>query len=62
MKKAELLETEIKNGKRLSYKEAVELAAMATTDGLCALADSLRKHFSGNYFDTCSIMNARSGK
>lgn len=62
MDNTDLLETEIKNGKRLTYEEAVELSVKAAAGELCALADNLRGHFTGNDFDTCSIMNARSGK
>ena len=42
--------------------EIVEVAETAPLDELCALADSVRKKYLGNVVDTCSIMNARSGK
>lgn len=49
-------------GHRLSQEEAAELACTASTDELCTLADTLRRHFHGAQIDTCSIMNARSGR
>nr|WP_297176920.1 biotin synthase BioB [uncultured Agathobaculum sp.] len=30
-------------------------------DGLCACADEIRRHFCGNGFDLCTIVNAQSG-
>lgn len=49
-------------GYRLGYAEALELGQGGATDELCELADSLRAAFSGDAFDSCSIMNARSGR
>ena len=57
----ELLEN-IKQGLRLSKEAVLELVNEATTEELCRLADSLRAHFSGVKMDTCSIINARSGR
>lgn len=31
-------------------------------DGLCACADEIRRHFCGNGFDLCTIVNAKSGR
>lgn len=56
------MEQRIKDGYRLSWDEAVELAHRTPTEELCALADGLRRHFHGDFIDTCSIMNARSGR
>lgn len=56
------LEQRIKSGHRLSRDEAVALAAATPTDDLCMLAGRLREHFHGNFVDTCSIINARSGR
>ena len=50
------------DGYRLPYDEAVKLARETPTEELCALADGLRRHFHGDFIDTCSIMNARSGR
>lgn len=62
MENTEITEAEIKKGRRLSYEEAVELCAGTDTETLCRTANNIREYFCGNYFDTCSIMNARSGK
>ncbi len=53
---------EIIAGRRLGYEEAVRLANDASADELCRVAGELRLHFHGMDFDTCSIMNARSGR
>lgn len=52
----------IVSGYRLSYDEAVKIMNECELDELCTLADQLRNHFCGNKFDTCSIINARSGR
>ncbi len=57
----ELLEN-IKQGLNLSKEAVLELVNECTADELCRLADSLREHFSGKKMDTCSIINARSGR
>ncbi len=62
MKNMSDLAREIIAGRRLGYDEAVELAHEATAEELCGLADALRTHFHGRDIDTCSIMNARSGR
>ncbi len=62
MKEIEILAKKIEQGHRLGYDEAMDLAARTDTASLCALAGRLREHFTGHYFDTCSIMNARSGR
>lgn len=62
MKDIRSLESRIKEGCRLSYNEAVELAHEASVAELQGLADRLREHYTGDLFDTCSIMNARSGR
>lgn len=56
------IEQQLKNGRRLSYAEAVEFAAASPTGILSTLAHRLRTHFHGNFIDTCSIINARSGR
>ncbi len=56
------LTAEIIAGRRLEYEEAVRLAHESTSDELCRMAGELRLHFHGRDFDTCSIMNARSGR
>ncbi len=42
--------------------EALRLLNEAPLDGLLEAADRLRLHFAGDRIDTCSIMNARSGR
>ncbi len=42
--------------------EALELNENYTTDELCDAADEVRAARSGNEIDTCSIINARSGR
>lgn len=56
------LEAKIKDGYRLGYDEAVALMRTIPAEELYALADRLRRHYHGNRIDTCSIMNARSGR
>lgn len=56
------IENRIINGYRINFEEAVELSNIQDKDALYALADRLRVHFMSNTLDTCSIMNARSGK
>lgn len=56
------IEKAIINGYQLSYQEAVELSKIEDKEALYALADALRRHFYANDLDTCSILNARSGK
>ncbi|WP_297626034.1 biotin synthase BioB [uncultured Rikenella sp.] len=52
----------IADGYRLTPDEARHLLHTAETDALCRTADRVRLHFMGNRMDTCSIMNARSGR
>lgn len=52
----------IKDGYRIGAAEASALSRLGDKGPLYALADELRRHFRGNRLDTCSIMNARSGR
>ncbi len=45
-----------------SAAEALELNAIYPTDELCEAADKVRLQLHGNTVDTCSIVNARSGR
>lgn len=56
------LQEKIEKGYRVGYQEALALIENVSVSELCELADELRRHYNGNYIDTCSIMNARSGK
>lgn len=63
--KSDLL-TEIKEriigGIPATVDEAIELNSHYTTDELCEAADEIRRHCCGQAIDTCSIVNARSGR
>ena len=56
---------EIKNrilaGGEITLDEAIELALHADCPELYAAADEIRRHFCNRTFDSCSIINARSG-
>jgi len=58
----EILKRILEQGGEVSYSEAVELAKYPDKSLLYAAADSIREKFCGNMLDTCSIVNARSGK
>lgn len=62
MKTLQELESAVLNGYLISQDEAIGLLRRAEVDRLCAAADRVRRHFMGDRFDTCSIMNARSGR
>ncbi|MCU6769243.1 biotin synthase BioB [Barnesiella propionica] len=57
---------EIKNrilaGGEITPAEAVELSKVTDRESLYAAADEIRRALCGNKLDTCSIVNARSGK
>lgn len=52
----------IDEGVRLLPDQMSSMMSTYTTKELCDLAGDLRRHFTGVDFDTCSIINARSGK
>lgn len=52
----------ILNGGEATVEEAVELGSRYLTDELCEAADSVRQARCGGTLDTCSIINARSGR
>ena len=56
------LETAICDGYAITPDEALGLLHEADLDALCQTADRVRRHFMGDRADTCSIMNARSGR
>lgn len=62
MKSLQELESAIIDGYQINTSEALELLHNTDTDALCTAADNVRRHFMGNKIDTCSIMNARSGR
>lgn len=51
----------ISSGDGVSRDEALELMRVEELDALCEGADRIREAFHGPTFDSCSIVNARSG-
>lgn len=61
------LKEKIFNDYQITYEEAMTLANISIEDEetlqvLFDSANELREHFCGNYFDLCTIMNAKSGQ
>ncbi|MDE6480015.1 MAG: biotin synthase BioB [Muribaculaceae bacterium] len=56
-----LAERVIESGEGVGREEALALMRTPCLDSLCDAADRVRKAFHGNHFDSCSIVNARSG-
>lgn len=52
----------IKAGHNATFYEARQAALSADKKTLYKVADDLRRHFRGDHFQTCSIINARSGR
>lgn len=52
----------ILSGENLTKEEIINLCALEDKEALYALANEVRIHFMGNRFDTCSIINAKSGR
>lgn len=52
----------INNAYQVTEAEALELLRWPDANALYAAADKVRKALCGDYFDTCSIINARSGR
>ncbi|MBE9487565.1 MAG: biotin synthase BioB [Bacteroidetes bacterium] len=61
MKISEIKE-KILNNQNITREEALELNNIKNKEELYKLANEIREHFNGNDFDTCSIINAKSGK
>lgn len=55
------LQKKVINGGTLSREEAILLSS-AQLEPLCEAADQIRRHFCGNAFDMCSIINGKRGK
>ena len=55
------LTDEVLQGKEISKEEALKLVTAPLQD-LCSYADEIRKHFYGNTFDMCTIINGKSGR
>jgi biotin synthase len=58
----EILKRILEQDGEVSYLEAVELTKYSDKNLLYAAANSIREKFCGDKLDTCSIVNARSGK
>ncbi len=57
-----ILKTKVLNGEKISRQEAAFLASFFDLDALCDAADEISRHFVGTAVDSCSIVNARSGR
>lgn len=55
------LTDKILQGEYITAAEAIQLAQTTDKEALYAAAARITKHFMGNKFDTCSIINAKSG-
>ncbi|HBW36725.1 biotin synthase BioB [Desulfosporosinus sp. BICA1-9] len=49
------------NGAMISKEEAM-IIADAPLEEICSAANEIRKHFCGNHFDICAIINGKSGR
>lgn len=56
------LKNKVLAGEQISIDEAKKLIKECDTETLCESANEIRKKFCANKVDTCSIINARSGK
>lgn len=56
------LKEKVLNGNRVEREEAIQLAMQPDKQALYRAAGEIRDHFMGRIFDTCSIVNARSGR
>lgn len=56
------LGNEIIEGRRLTSKDHLEFLKNVSLESLSAEADRLRKHFSGDTVDLCSIISGKSGR
>lgn len=56
------LKNKVLSGYKISTDEACKIAHWHDVDELCDAAGEICRHFCGNRIDTCSIINARSGR
>jgi len=61
MKILEQLKEDVINGYKVSKDEALDIYN-APLDKICNAANEIRKHFCGNTFDICTIINGKSGR
>ena len=57
----ETLKQHVLSGGMINEEQAKELAAAPDKEALYEAAHQITRHFMGNKFDTCSIINAKSG-
>ena len=57
----ETLKQHVLSGGMINEEQARELAAIPNKEALYEAAHQITRHFMGNKFDTCSIINAKSG-
>lgn len=57
----EKLKQHVLSGGMINEEQAKELAAAPDKEALYEAAHQITRHFMGNKFDTCSIINAKSG-
>lgn len=55
------LKNQILHGKEITKQDANSLLT-SDLDELCSTANEIRKHFCGNAFDICTIINGKSGR
>ena len=57
----EELKNNVLQGKNLSREEAIALSQIEEKEALYQAASEIREKMAGNHFETCSVVNARSG-
>ncbi len=65
MREGEIIEDlkrKVYEGGQVTREEAIALSQVGDKELLYKVAGEIRDHFAGRYFDTCSIVNARSGR
>lgn len=62
IKEIDQIKNRIINGGEITFEESIILCNTSEIDFICNSANEIRKHFTGNYFNLCSITNAKSGK
>ncbi|MGN1173435.1 MAG: biotin synthase BioB [Muribaculaceae bacterium] len=58
----EKIRIEALEGKPCSISDAIEISKSFDINDICDIADEIRKKWNGDSMDTCSIVNARSGR
>lgn len=58
----EKVKLEALNGNPCSIEDAIKISKSFDINDICDAADEIRKKWNGDNMDTCSIVNARSGK